>query len=39
MEVIAKRYIRQGYSLEETAKIIQHPVEFIQAIVNQEKEL
>lgn len=30
MSVIAKRYLAQGYSIEETAKIIQHPVEFVK---------
>jgi len=31
MAVIAKRYLRQGLSPEETAKIIQHPIEFVKA--------
>lgn len=30
MSVIAKRYLSEGYSIEETAKIIQHPTEFIR---------
>jgi catechol 2,3-dioxygenase-like lactoylglutathione lyase family enzyme len=30
MAVIARRYLAQGYSVEETAKIIQHPVEFVK---------
>lgn len=30
MAVIAKRYLAEGYSVEETAKIIQHPIEFVQ---------
>ncbi|WP_027399138.1 VOC family protein [Anaerovorax odorimutans] len=30
MEVIARRYLQDGYSEEETAKIIQHPIEFIK---------
>ncbi|MBC5581147.1 VOC family protein [Anaerofilum sp. BX8] len=30
MEVIAKRYLAQGLSAEEVAKIIQHPVEFVR---------
>lgn len=30
MSVIAKRYLAKGYSIEETAKIIQHPVEFVK---------
>lgn len=29
MKVIAKRYLAQGMSVEETAKIIQHPVECV----------
>lgn len=32
MAVIAKDYLSQGYSVEETAKIIQHPVEFVEAV-------
>jgi len=31
MTVIAQRYLREGYSVEETAKIIQHPVEFVRS--------
>jgi len=31
MCVIAKRYLKEGYSVEETAKIIQHPVEFVRS--------
>ena len=30
MEVIAKRYLAQGLSAEEVAKIIQHPVDFVR---------
>ncbi|MEN6391444.1 MAG: VOC family protein [Syntrophomonas sp.] len=30
MAVIARRYQAEGYSLEETAEIIQHPVEFVR---------
>lgn len=30
MAVIVKRYIADGYSVEETAKIIQSPVEFVE---------
>lgn len=30
MIVVAKRYLKDGYSLEETAEIIQHPIEFIK---------
>lgn len=31
MAVIARRYLANGYSVEETAKIIQHPVEFVKS--------
>lgn len=31
MEVVAKNYLSQGYSVEETARIIQHPVAFVEA--------
>lgn len=30
MAVIAKRYLADGYSIEETSKIIQHPIEFVK---------
>ena len=30
MAVIAKRYLADGYSIEETSKIIQHPIEFVE---------
>lgn len=30
MKVIAKRYLAEGCSIEETAKIIQHPIEFVK---------
>lgn len=30
MAVIAIRYLNQGYSIEETAKIIDHPVSFVE---------
>ena len=30
MTVIAKRYLANGYSIEETSKIIQHPIEFVE---------
>ena len=30
MAVLAKRYLAEGYSIEETSKIIQHPIEFVQ---------
>ena len=32
MEVIATRYLTEGYSIEETSKIIQHPMEFVQRL-------
>lgn len=32
MAVIAKRYLNDGYSVEETAEIIQHPVEFVEMV-------
>ena len=30
MAVIARRYLSEGYSVGETAKVIQHPVEFVE---------
>lgn len=33
MEVIAKRYLSQGFSVEKVAEIIQHPVEFVQKCI------
>lgn len=30
MVVVAKRYLAQGYSVEETAALIQHPVTFVE---------
>ncbi|MER0281990.1 VOC family protein [Clostridioides difficile] len=30
MEVIARRYLSEGHSVEETSKIIQHPIEFVK---------
>ena len=30
MTVIAKRYLDEGYSVEEVSKIIQHPIEFVE---------
>lgn len=30
MEVIARRYLDEGYSVEEVSKIIQHPIEFVE---------
>ena len=32
MVVVAKRFLNQGFSVEETAKIIQHPVEFVREV-------
>lgn len=32
MAVVAKRFLDQGVSVEETAKLIQHPVEFVKAV-------
>lgn len=32
MAVIAKQYLKDGYSVEETAEIIQHPVEFVKMV-------
>ncbi|MBP2143224.1 catechol 2,3-dioxygenase-like lactoylglutathione lyase family enzyme [Methanococcus voltae] len=32
MEVIAKRYLNEGYSIEKTAEIIQHPIEFVKMV-------
>jgi catechol 2,3-dioxygenase-like lactoylglutathione lyase family enzyme len=37
MTIIAKRFLNQGLSIEETAKIIQHPVEFVKMIQEKEK--
>lgn len=30
MAVIARRYLSDGYTVEETSKIIQHPIEFVE---------
>lgn len=30
MAVIARRYLAEGYSIDETSKIIQHPIEFVE---------
>ena len=32
MAVIAKRYLANGYSVDKTAEIIQHPVEFVKMV-------
>lgn len=34
MAVIARRYLTQGFSVEETAKTIQHPIAFVEAVKN-----
>lgn len=33
MRAIAKRYIDDGYSISETAEIIQHPIEFVKECI------
>lgn len=33
MEVIAKRYLSQGFSAEQVSEIIQHPLEFVQSCI------
>ncbi|VIG81152.1 glyoxalase [Clostridioides difficile] len=37
MEVIARRYLAEGYSAEETSKIIQHPIEFVKQCENSKQ--
>jgi catechol 2,3-dioxygenase-like lactoylglutathione lyase family enzyme len=37
MAVIAKRFLDHGLSVEETAKIIQHPVEFVKMVQTKAK--
>lgn len=32
MAVIARRYLKEGFSIEETAEKIQHPVEFVKMV-------
>ena len=32
MAMIAERYLEQGFSVEKTAKTIQHPVEFVKSV-------
>mgnify|MGYP000937130234 CR=1 FL=1 len=34
MAVIARRYLREGKTISETAEIIQHPVAFVEAVAN-----
>jgi hypothetical protein len=31
MAIIARRYLSDGYSVEETSAIIQHPIEFVKS--------
>lgn len=38
MSVIAKRYLGEGYSIEETSKIIQLPIEVVETINNVNKK-
>ena len=33
MKVIALRYLNEGYSVEQTAEIIQHPIEFVKGCI------
>ncbi|MCT4619127.1 MAG: glyoxalase/bleomycin resistance/dioxygenase family protein [Marinisporobacter sp.] len=33
MGVIAKRYLNEGYSIEQTSQIIQHPIEFVKMFI------
>jgi catechol 2,3-dioxygenase-like lactoylglutathione lyase family enzyme len=33
MAVIARRFLNQGFSVEETAKTIMHPVEFVKSVL------
>jgi hypothetical protein len=30
IESVIKRFLKRGYSIEETAKITQHPIEFVR---------
>lgn len=34
MEIIAKRYLSQGFSIEKVASIIKHPIEFVQKCID-----
>ena len=36
MAAIARRYLEEGHTVEETARIIQHPVEFVQMVAQGE---
>jgi len=38
MVIVAQRYLKDGYSIEETAKIIQHPVEFVKLSMDMFRE-
>ena len=31
MVIVARRYLSEGYSVEETSKIIQHPIDFVKS--------
>ena len=31
MVIVARRYLLEGYSVEETSKIIQHPIDFVRS--------
>jgi len=33
MAVVAKRYLSEGYSVEETSAIIQHPIKFVKSCI------
>ncbi|MCT4619862.1 MAG: glyoxalase/bleomycin resistance/dioxygenase family protein, partial [Marinisporobacter sp.] len=33
MGVIAKRYLNEGYSIEQTSQMIQHPIEFVKMFI------
>lgn len=35
MEGIVKRYLADGYSVEETSKIIQSPIEFVKMFIQE----
>ncbi|MEZ5334251.1 MAG: VOC family protein [Methanolobus sp.] len=38
MSVIARRFLDEGKSIEETARLIQHPVDFVKAVAAIRKE-
>lgn len=37
MQVVARRFLAEGRTVEETAAIIQHPVEFVQAVARNDQ--